>query len=130
MILWLDHRIFGNGWGLKSPFWDNRFYWLKGELYTFMGGFGAQLHSIQWRHPKAGERRRLIGREFVVLHSNRRWGRVIVAWAMVAMPRDIDAANAAIRLLERDLNSTMMEPALGDPTPAAVSTPQTRGAER
>lgn len=103
MILWLDHLIFGNGRGLATPYFDGRFYWLSGELYTFMHGHGAQLHSIQWTHPKPGERRRLCGREFVAFNSTRRWGRVMVAWAMVGLPRDIDAANAAIRELKQDL---------------------------
>lgn len=103
MILWLDHMIFGNGFGLRSPHCDNRFYWLSGELYTFMHGFGAQLHSIQWSHPKPGERRRLCNREFVVFQSSRSWFRVMVSWAMVDLPRDIDSANAAIRQLKSEL---------------------------
>src|SRR3546814_6094408 len=62
MILPLDHLIFGNGHGMKSPYFDNRFYWLSGELYTWIGGLGAQLRSIQWRHPKPGEVRHLCRR--------------------------------------------------------------------
>lgn len=122
-MLWLDHKIFGDGHGLRSPYFDNRFYWLvdtsadrkrrDGALYTFMHGLGAQLISRQWTHPRAGERRRLIGREFIPLHSNRRWGRVEVAWTMVRMPSDIDGKNAAIRALKADLDSTLMEPAGG-----------------
>lgn len=103
MILWLDHLIFGNGFGMATPYCDGRFYWLSGELYTFLPGFGAQLHSYQWTHPKAGEERSLAGRVFRPLCSTRRWGRVEVAWAMVGMPRDIDATNAEIRALEADL---------------------------
>lgn len=83
MIIWLDHKIFGNGRGMKSPFHDDSFYWLSGQLYKFTFGFGAQLRSYQWTHPKAGERRNLIGRQFTPLHSHRRWFRVSVAWCMV-----------------------------------------------
>jgi hypothetical protein len=114
MILALDHLIFGNGYGMASPFCDARYYWLvdthhqkrsgrNGELYQYGAGFGAQLRSRQWTHPRAGERRRLAGREFVVFHSTRRWFRVEVAWSMVGLPRAIDEANAALRELERDL---------------------------
>jgi hypothetical protein len=113
MILVLDHAIFGNGNGMKSPLNDDRFYWLHdenrirprehGQLYTFMHGLGAQLHSYQWTHPRPGERRRLAGREFIAFHSRRRWCRVEVAWAMVGLPRDLDEAHAAVRALEADL---------------------------
>lgn len=108
MIVWLDHKIFGNGFGLGAPFWDQRYFWLtqdhkRGELYTFMGGLGAQLHSIQWRHPKPGERRRLSGHEFKVFQSSRRWLRVQVAWALTRLPDDLDAAHAMIRQVESDL---------------------------
>lgn len=112
-MLILDHLIFGNGHGLRSPINDNRFYWLTdqnriwphqhGQLYTFMAGLGAQLHSFQWRHPRAGERRKLAGRQFVVFASTRRWIRVEVAWAMVGLPSDLDEANAALRALKSDL---------------------------
>lgn len=61
MILWLDHLIFGNGYGLRSPYFDNRYYWLSGQLYTWSGWLGAQLQSFQWFHPKPGEERRLGG---------------------------------------------------------------------
>ena len=112
MILWIDHKIFGNGHGLASPYFDSKFYWLSGELYTFMQGLGAQLHSFQWRHPLAGERRRLFGYDFEPLHSRRYflwlwrdrvWAiptpicRVSVAWGRVDLPKDIDEANAELR---------------------------------
>lgn len=112
MSLWLDHKIFGNGHGLASPYFDTKFYWLSGELYTFMQGFGAQLHSFQWRHPLAGERRRLFGYDFEPLHSRRYflwlWRdsyfaiptpicRVSVAWARVDLPKSTDEANAELR---------------------------------
>lgn len=103
MILWLDHLIFGNGRGMKSPYFDSRFFWLNGELYTAMSGFGAQLHSYQWTHPKAGERRRICGRDFIPLHSSRRWIRVEVAWSWVGLPKDINEANEELRQLEKEL---------------------------
>lgn len=113
MILWLDHKIFGNGHGLGAPFWDQRYYWLtrddhkRGELYTYSHGFGAQLHSIQWTHPKAGERRRLNGHEFKVFSSSRRWLRVMVSWSLVHLPRDIDGAHEMMRKLDTELANNM-----------------------
>lgn len=103
MILWLDHLIFGNGYGMRTPFWDCPFYWLNGELYTASSGLGAQLHSIQWRHPKPQERRLLCGREFKPFISTRRWLRVQVSWAMVGLPKDINDANATIRQFRTEL---------------------------
>lgn len=104
MILPLDHKLFGNGYGLKSPYFDSTFYWLNGELYTFVYGFGAQLQSIQWTHPVPGERRTLLGREFVVFSSRREWLRVSVCWSMVNMPKDLDRMHIMIRKLKSDLN--------------------------
>lgn len=118
MILWLDHKIFGNGYGLKSPYFDAKFYWLSGELYHWSGGFGAQLASIQWRHPKAGERRKLLGREFRALHSERRFmwlGRIVplpicrveVAWSLSGvdeLPPGVDEPNIILRQLQKDLD--------------------------
>lgn len=120
MLVWLDHKIFGNGFGIAAPYFDYRYYWLvdtegrersgkNGTLYTYSAGFGAQLTSFQWTHPKPGERRRLIGREFRAFSSERCWGRVRVSWSM-KLPADIDAANATLRKLAADLNSTLMEP--------------------
>jgi hypothetical protein len=81
-MTWLDFLIFGNGRGLKSPYFDDVFYWLNGRFYTWIGGFGAQLQSFEWLAPKAGTRRRLAGRDFVVFSVNRRWLKVSVAWAI------------------------------------------------
>lgn len=118
MIFWLDHKIFGNGYGLATPYFDGRFYWLSGEIYTFSGGLGAQLTSFQWRHPKPGERRCLAGRQFVPFQSNRYvWWlfrrslfaiplpvcRVCVSWAAVNLPENLDKANEFIRHLEKDI---------------------------
>lgn len=120
MILWLDHKIFGNGRGLGSPYWDSRFYWLSGQLYTFMQGFGAQLHSIQWRHPRAGEERKLFGYRFRPFSSHRSFlwlfrdsvfpiptpiCRVMVAWARTDLPADINEANAALRQMHLEIGN-------------------------
>jgi len=103
MIIALDHLIFGNGHGLKSPYFNNVFYWLSGEIYTCSYGLGAQLHSFQWTYPKPGERRVLAGREFIVYQARRRWCRVMVSWTMVGLPDDVDEARRLIRMLEKDL---------------------------
>ncbi len=113
-MLWLDHLIFGNGYGLKSPYFDNKFYWLvdtsfdrkheRGRLYTWIGGLGAQLSSREWTHPKPGECRKLLGREFKPFNSNRKGLRVDVSWAITRW-RDGDSMD----LLKRDLDSIMME---------------------
>lgn len=106
----LDWMIFGNGHGMKSPHWDDTFYWLhdqfkQGRFYSWVGGLGAQLTSREWRMPRPGTRRQLAGREFVVFQASRRWFRVEVSWAMVRLPEDIDEAHAAIRDLKRDLGT-------------------------
>lgn len=121
MLMWLDHKIFGNGFGLASPYSDSRFYWLSGELYTWSGWFGAQLQSFKWRHPRAGERRILFGYEFRALHSTRYFWwlfrgyifaiplpicRVSVAWARVDLPKPIDEANAALRQMQVEIGTT------------------------
>lgn len=117
MIFWLDHRIFGNGHGLGSPYFDARFYWLSGKLYTWIGGFGAQLQSLQWMHPRPGEERVLCGRRFRPFNSRRQFlwlwrgkifaiptpiGRVSVSWAC-NLPDNIDAANAELRKLRSEI---------------------------
>lgn len=120
MIIWLDHLIFGNGFGLKSPYFDDQYYWLggrRGQLYTWNGWYGAQFQSFQWRHPKAGERRQLLGREFRALHSRRGFlwlgreyifgfplpiCRVRVAWSC-SLPDGIDDANAELRKMQSEL---------------------------
>lgn len=114
MILSLDHAIFGNGFGDRAPFWDQRYYWLvdtyqqerdgrNGQLYQWSGWFGAQLRSIQWTHPRPGERRRLAGHDFVPFNSTRRWFRVEVSWALADLPKDIGEANAILHRLQHDL---------------------------
>lgn len=118
MIVWLDHKIFGNGYGLRSPYFDDRFYWLSGEFYTWSGGLGAQLQSFQWRHPRAGEERELCGHKFRPFYSERRFmwlwrshvfgfplpvARVRVSWC-THLPDKLDEANETLRQLRRELN--------------------------
>ena len=119
MIVWLDHLIFGNGHGLKSPWCDSRFYWLSGEFYTWSGWFGAQLQSFQWRHPKPGEERVLNKRTYRPFHSYRQWlwlfrnawvpiplpiGRVCVAWS-THLPESIADANIELHTIIKELNA-------------------------
>lgn len=103
MSLSLDHLIFGNGYGMKTPACDGVLFWLSGRLYTWIGGLGAQLRSTQWTHPKPGERRTLAGYRFVVFNSSRRWIRVETSWALVELPDKLEDANEKIRALKKCL---------------------------
>lgn len=89
-MFWLDFKLFGNGYGLGSPRFDDVFYYLNGKFYTWIGGFGAQLQSIEWFTPKPGTRRRLMGHNFVVFNSTRSFLRVRVSWAIIA-PNQLQA---------------------------------------
>jgi hypothetical protein len=112
----LDLATFGNGFGYGAPFFDQRFFWMvdtkdaersqrNGRLYTFNAWRGAQLHSTQWTHPRAGERRRLSGREYVVYQSSRRWFRVMVSWRLVDLDRckTLDEEHALLATVEKEL---------------------------
>lgn len=90
----LDFCLFGHGHGLKSPYFDDTFYWLvdtlrqnrngkNGRFYSWIGGFGAQLKSYEWTAPPAGTERQLIGRVFRVFQTRRHWLKVEVSWALV-----------------------------------------------
>jgi hypothetical protein len=108
MIPWLDFKLFGNGRGLAQPFFNGQFYWLvdertqRGTFYRFSWGLGAQLTSLQWRHPLPGERRQLLRRTFHPFNSSRTGPRVMVSWAM-SLPEDINEAHAAIQKLKDDV---------------------------
>lgn len=106
MTFWLDLRIFGNGFGLGAPYFDQRFYWLSGRLYTWIGGHGAQLQSFQWTHPRPGETRKLAGREYHPFQSSRRGLRVRVSWA-TTLPRAIGAANAELRAIRERIGTAI-----------------------
>ncbi len=90
----LDFLIFGNGFGLAMPYFDGKLYWLvdmashkrdqrNGRFYHWIGGFGAQLGSFEWRAPLPGTRRRLAGYDFEAFSVTRRWRRHSVSWALV-----------------------------------------------
>lgn len=100
-MFWLDWKLFGNGHGMASPYFDDVFYWLDGRFYQFFGGLGAQLTSIEWFAPKAGTRRRLCGRELVVFSTTRCWVRVRVSWALVGGVKNF----AEVEQFKRDLQS-------------------------
>lgn len=112
----LDFLLFGSGHGLAAPFFSQPFYWLidthrdcgasrNGAFYTYNGGFGSQLTSFQWRHPRAQERRRLAGMDFQPFNSTRRWLRVRVSWARVEPIRD----PAEFRVIEDRLRSPISD---------------------
>lgn len=102
-MFWIDWKLFGNGFGMGSPFWDDAFFWLRdrsngergpGYFYRWGGGFGAQLYSIEWFAPKAGTRRNLFGRDFVVFSVHRKWLRVEVSWALARGVREAEEIRA------------------------------------
>ncbi|WP_421439934.1 hypothetical protein [Agrobacterium tumefaciens] len=101
--LWLDFWIFGGGHGLGVPTFPQTFTWYDGTFYTWIGGFGAQLQSFEWRSPPAGTRRRIAGRDYVVFNVSRSWFRCRVAWALARFPTDINEANALLPTLKREL---------------------------
>lgn len=81
-MFWL-FLFFGNGRGLKSPFLDDKFYYLvdtykkqrherNGKLYTWVGGYGAQLRCFEWRRVPEGTKRVLAGKEWVLLNQSKR----------------------------------------------------------
>ena len=102
-ILSIDHKIFGNGKGCSSPHFDQRFYWLSGELYTFHAWLGAQLFSCQWQHPKPQEERILSGYKFRPFSSKRRCVRVYVSWRWVDLPADLEDAHASLAEMRNKL---------------------------
>jgi len=109
MIVWLDHLIFGSGHGIKSPYWNDVYFWQNGEFYLWSGWFGAQLISFQWRHPKPQERRIIEGREMRVYHSERRWGRVCISWSLCGKDSieglDINEANSKLTKFKSQLSN-------------------------
>lgn len=99
--MFLVHLLFGNGRGLKSPYWDDVYYWLSGRLYHQSGWLGAQLQSFEWRRPPAGTKRRLAGRDFVIFSTERRFFIVRCIWAMPGTQ-----TNESVRALIEDLKKT------------------------
>jgi len=101
VIFWLDWKLFGNGRGMASPYFDDVFYWLSGRFYQFTGGFGSQLASYEWRIPTPGTRRHLMGEDFIVYSAKRRWLRVAVSWTRARPTVDVED----IRLLEQKIKN-------------------------
>lgn len=99
ITLWLDWKLFGNGYGMASPICDDTFFWLKDSitdkqrLYTHSIGFGSQLSCCEWRTPRIGEERVLMNQRFVVVLTQRRGPRVIVEWSLVG---EVDLARLTI----------------------------------
>lgn len=93
---------------MKSPYFDNHFYWLAGELYTFNGWFGAQLTSFQWTHPRPQERRELSGYRFAPFNSYRRRGRVMVTWSCETLPSDTAEALTYLKKMEHDIGNVIV----------------------
>lgn len=100
----------GNGWGLGQPFWDGPWYWLHDQMmwreerrrsawYQISGGLGAQLHSIEFTKPRAGEEREVFGYRIRVFStgSQRRGLIVETSWRFTDLPEELNAANAYIR---------------------------------
>ena len=109
-------KVFGNGFGMGAPFWDQTFYWLvdtsegrdsgKGRFYSWIGGHGAQLTSFEFFCPRGGTERILAGRKFTVFNVSRgRFGLMwSVAWA-TPLPQGIDKANAELRAIKDALGN-------------------------
>lgn len=97
MIFKLDWWLFGNGHGLGSPYFNDTFYWLNGRFYTWIGGFGAQLQSIEWFAPRIGDSRRINGIKFVPFNCTRKGPRVRISWAV---DRKLDDYAAIEKLLK------------------------------
>jgi hypothetical protein len=80
---------FGNGFGLSAPYFGGTYFWLRDmktkrcAWYTWLGGFGAQLHSYELRAPKAGTERLIKGRLYVPFREpQRRFLTVEIAWCL------------------------------------------------
>ena len=112
MAIWLDMLIFGSGFGLGAPYWDQRFYWLcdgraqRSRFYTWIGGYGAQLQSFAWRHPKAGTEIEIAGERLRIFSSHRRWIRVRCSWALVRLPHGLDEQRSAIDRFQKRLGDS------------------------
>jgi hypothetical protein len=114
--MWLDFKLFGNGYGMGMPFWDGQLYWLvdtlnseryerNGRFYIWIGGFGAQLKSFEWSCPRPGTQRRLGGRVYTVYNAYRRWPKWSVSWA-THLPQDLDERNKELREIEKGLGKS------------------------
>lgn len=105
--LWFDWMLFGNGKGMKSPYFSDIFYWIDGHFYQWIGGSGAQLCSREWRMPNPGTRRTLLENEMVVYTASRKGPRVSVSWRLTKLNNvnDINKENELIREFKIALES-------------------------
>lgn len=100
---------FGDGFGIAQPHWDGVFYWLldqegkkRGCWYHWIGGFGAQLDSFEFRSPKPGETRKLFGHTFYIFgRPVRKLFVVRTTWAVSTKLK----TNEDIRSLKENLNN-------------------------
>jgi|13_taG_2_1085334.scaffolds.fasta_scaffold289206_1 hypothetical protein len=123
---WITRKIFGNGHGTGLPYFNATAYWLvdtsnsrAGRFYTWIGGFGAQLNSFEWRCPAPGTRRVLAGMEFEVFCVTRGWVRDpwigiklfplmwSVSWQHTRLPRRDPLP--AIRAMKKRLGDPLAE---------------------
>lgn len=104
-MLWLDHLIFGDGYGLRSPSCDDVYYWVGGKLIVWSGGYGSQLNTFQWFKPNVEDRIKVCGYEMRPFLSQRgrfplRWR---VSWCFVSHPDKSSEHNAQITDLRNKL---------------------------
>lgn len=103
-MFWLDWLLWGNGHGYKSPSCNDVFYWIDGRWYNTTGWFGCQIWNIQWTRPPAGTKREILGRDFEIFRTERRFLRVACYWSMVGINRlTIDDSNAEINKFRQEL---------------------------
>lgn len=86
---------------------DKTFYRIDGRLYTFLGGYGAQLFSIELNDIPLGTPRVIANRMFGVFSTERlsRWStRHRISWSLVIDDSvDLDAHRKAIDSLQKYL---------------------------
>ena len=85
---------------------DRVYFEIDGRKYTFLGGFGAQLHSIESNHISKGSVRYIGDRLFYVF-SIQPLGlfhkRYDIAWGMVLDNPDLDTMHANIASFKKYL---------------------------
>jgi hypothetical protein len=108
---------FGSGYGLGTPYFGSVFYWLRDKKhghrawYRWIGGFGAQIESYEFRAPKAGAEREIQGRVLVPFSEpQRRFLIVRTAWQI----KEFAAAPGGpslevIRAFRDDLNNRLLD---------------------
>ncbi len=100
----------GDGRGIAQPFWDGTWYWLHDQIweregkrrsawYQISGRLGAQLHSVEFTTPRAGEEREIFGYRIRVFSTGaRRRGPIVeTSWCFADLPTSLDEVHAYIR---------------------------------